>query len=255
VLGPSLAGVALSIADPWLAYGIDTASWLAICGSVAFIKHPLQGRLRPPASWRAVVDGIHFVWSRQVILAFMLLDFGAQFFGSAQALLPIYARDILHAGPLGLGFLYAALPVGSLVAATAMSTVLKVDRAGRWVLIGVGLFGLSSIGFALSDRVWVSAAMLGLAGLGSTIGSVLRGTTNQLLTPDHMRGRVAAINQIFTNGGPQLGQFESGVVGQLFGAPFSALTGGIGATLIVSLIALLPRVRRFRFSAPEIGCR
>jgi len=192
VVGPSLAGFVLLISDPSLAYTLDAISWLAICAALAVINRPLQAKTRATTgSWQALVDGARFVWSRQVILAFMVLDFGAQFFGSAQALLPIYARDILHVGPLELGVLFAALPAGSLLAATALSTAVHVDRAGRWVLLGVGLYGVATIGFARSDEFGISAAMLALAGLGSTIGSVLRGTTNQLLSPDHLLGRVA----------------------------------------------------------------
>jgi MFS family permease len=247
VVGPSLAGLALAAAGPAWGYGLDAASWLAICAALAVIHRPLQGASKAATSWEAVVEGARFVWSRQVILAFMVLDFGAQFFGSAQALLPIYARDILHAGPLALGFLYAALPAGSLVAALTLSTAAHVERAGRWVLLGVALYASASIGFGLSNQLWLSIACLALAGLGSTVGSVLRGTTNQLLTPDHLRGRVAAINSIFTGGGPQLGQFESGVVAQVWGTQVSAVTGGMGALATVGLIALLPRVRHFTF--------
>jgi len=165
--------------------------------------------------------------------------------GGATALLPIYARDILHAGPIGLGILYAAPAVGALAAGVALSTVLRIDRAGRWVLIGVAFYGLAMMGFAVSHVIWISVIMLAGSGAGNTMSAVLRGTSNQMLTPDH---RVTAVNSAFTTGGPQLGQFESGIVADLGGAQLSGLTGAIGACLLAGAIALLPRVRSFTLS-------
>jgi len=129
-----------------------------------------------------------------------------------------------------------------------MSTWPRIDRAGRWVLIGVAFYGLSMMGFAVSHVIWMSVIMLAGTGAGNTMSAVLRGTSNQLLTPDYLRGRVTAVNSAFTTGGPQLGQFESGIVADLGGAQISALTGAVGACLLAGTIALLPRVRRFTLS-------
>jgi MFS family permease len=217
--------------------------------ALALIRKPLQGLLKARASVEALLAGARFVASQQVILAFMVLDFGAMFFGSSIALLPIYARDILAVGPVGLGLLYAAPSVGAVLGAALMSTGIRVDRAGMWVLIGFAAYGLCTIGFALSRVLWLSLPLLAGTGLGDEIGAVLRNTSNQLLTPDELRGRVAAVNGAFVNGGPQLGQFESGVVAALGGVQLSALTGGIGAVLLVAAVAMLPKVRRFTLSA------
>ncbi|HEX6512859.1 MAG TPA: MFS transporter [Chloroflexota bacterium] len=248
IVGPSLAGLALALASPALCYAIDAASWCAMLVALLFISTPLQEARRTQASLEALLGGIRFVRGQQVILSFMALDFGATFFGSSTALLPVYARDILRAGPIGLGVLYAAPAVGALAAAVAMSTYVRIDRAGRWVLLGVLAYGLAMTGFALSRMLWLSVIMLAATGAGNTVSAVLRGTSNQLLTPDYLRGRVTAVNSAFTMGGPQLGQFESGVVADMAGAPVSALTGAVATCLLAGAIALLPHVRRFTFS-------
>jgi MFS family permease len=249
ILGPSLAGVLLAVAGPAECYLVDAASWFAMLVVLALIRRPLQGATRTKASLEALVAGAKFVRTQPVILSFMILDLGAMFFGSAVALLPIYARDILAVGPIGLGVLYAAPSIGALAAAAAMSTVVRVDNTGRWVLIGVAVYGACMVGFAISPLLWLSILMLAGTGAGNTTSAVLRGTSNQLLTPDHLRGRVTAVNSAFTTGGPQLGQFESGLVADIGGAPLSAITGGLATCLMVAAIALLPQVRRFRLSA------
>jgi MFS family permease len=177
----------------------------------------------------------------------MVLDFGATFFGNARALYPIYARDILLVGPTGLGVLYAARAVGSLFSATAISFFGPIRRGGRWIFAGVMLYGISTVLFAGSQVFWFSVLMLALSGAGDTISAILRNTINQLSTPDELRGRMSSINSIFTSTGPQLGQFESGLVAAWLGAELSAMTGGL-ATLIIlaSVVAAFPKIRRFQ---------
>jgi MFS family permease len=248
IVGPSLAGVALAVASPALCYGIDAASWGAMLLALAFIRRPMQGEVRGKLSVDALLAGARFVFSQQVILSFMVLDFGATFFGTSKGLMPIFARDILGVGPAGLGLLYAAPSVGAVCMAFAMSTRIRIDRAGRWVLVGVSIYGACMLGFAMSHVMWLSLLMLVGTGAGNTMSAVLRGISNQTLTPDHLRGRVTAFNSMFTQGGPQLGQFEGGIVAQLAGAQVSAATGALGACALAATIALLPRVRRFSFS-------
>jgi len=248
IVGPCIAGVLLAVSGPGLCYALDAASWFAMLGALAFIRKPLQGLAKARASVEALLAGARFVARQQVIFAFMVLDFGAMFFGSSIALLPIYARDILAVGPIGLGLLYAAPALGAMLGAALLSTGLRVDKAGRWVLMGFAVYGICTIGFALSRLLWLSLPLLAGTGLGDEIGAVLRSTSNQLLTPDAVRGRVAAVNGAFVNGGPHLGEFESGVVAALGGVQLSALTGGIGAVLLVAAVAMLPKVRRFTLS-------
>ena len=144
-----------------------------------------------------------------------------------------------------LGLLYAAPAVGAVLVATVMSTRSQVRETGKYVLIGVAVYALCTIGFALFPVLWLSLLMLAGSGAGNSLSGVLRGTTNQLLTPDELRGRVAAINSAFVMGGPQLGQFESGLVANLWGAPASAFIGGLGAAFVALAVALIPGVRSF----------
>jgi MFS family permease len=205
ILGPALAGLLIATSGPGLCYVVDAISWFAMFGALALIRQPLQLAARGAVSLRALAEGISFVRSQQVVLAFMVLDFGATFFGSSNALLPIYARDIMQVGPQGLGILYAASAIGALATATLLGTSSRITRAGRWVLIGVALYAVCMVGFALSDMFWLSVLFLAGTGAGNMLGAVLRGTSNQTLTPDALRGRVAAVNTVFVTGGPQLG--------------------------------------------------
>lgn len=248
IAGPSLAGVVLAIYGPAACYLLDAISWLAMLSALLRLRTEIpQGGGWRTVSVKSLREGLGFVWGHGVILPLMILDFGATFFGNVRGLFPIYARDILLVGPKGLGVLYAARAVGSLGAAAAISLVGPIRHVGRWVMIGVSLYGLSTMLFAGSTVFWFSIFMLALCGAGDTISSILRSTINQMSTPDELRGRMSSINSIFTSSGPQLGQFESGVVAAWLGAKISALTGGIATLAIVAAVAaLFPRVRRFR---------
>ena len=180
----------------------------------------------------------------------MLLDFGATFFGNLRGLLPIYARDILAVGPTGLGLLYSARAVGSLGAAGTMSVRGPVKRSGLWVLVGVGIYGIATALFAYSGWFWFSLLMLTLTGVGDTISSILRGTINQLQTPDELRGRMSSINAIFTMSGPQLGQFEIGIIAAWLGSEMAALTGGLAClAILIAVAATFPHVRGYRIQS------
>ena len=260
IVGPAIAGVMIAVSGPALCYAADATSWLIMLASLALIRGPLQVSITGRVSLQALAAGLRFVSRQPVILPFMILDFGATLFGSSYALLPIYAKDILDVGPVGLGALYAAPSAGGVIMGVALSGPLRIDRAGRWVLFGVAFYGLCTMAFAVSTVLWVSVLALAGAGAGNIVSAVLRGTSNQLLTPDELRGRVAAVNSAFVTGGPQLGQFESGVVAAAVGTQISALTGGIGALALAGGMWLLPRVRAFRLSsvtaqAPEGSLR
>ena len=248
-VGSSLAGATLALAGPAWCYLIDGVSWFAMIGALVLIRRPLQSERRSSVSLSAVGEGVRFVRGQHVVLSFMALDFGATFFGTANSLLPIYAKDILHAGPVGLGLMFAAPSLGQVITGFVMGSTRSIRRAGRWVLIGVATFGLCICGFALSTNLALSLALLAGTGVGNGVSAVLRSTSNNLLTPDDLRGRVAAVNSVFTGGGPQLGQFRAGIIATAFGATGSALSGGIGVLVLVAAIALVPEVRRFDLSA------
>ena len=247
ILGPALAGVTLAISGPALCYGLDAVSWVAMLLALALIKLRYSAE-RGVATWsaQAVLAGARFVLQQPVILAFMILDFGATLFGSPVALFPVFARDILDVGEVGLGFLFAAPSIGGALGGVAMSIRPQIRDAGKWVLIGVAFYAACTIGFAFAPTLWLALLLLAGGGLGNLVSAVLRGTTNQLLTPDPLRGRVSAVNSAFVWGGPQLGQFESGLVASLWSAPAAAATGGIAALLLAGAIALKPSVRRFQ---------
>ncbi len=248
IAGPSLAGLVLAIWGPATCYTVDALSWLAMLLALLRLRSEIpEGAGLRTLSLRSLKEGIDFVWHHGIILPLMMLDFGATFFGNVRGLLPIYAKDILSVGPTGLGLLYSARAVGSLGAAGAMSFCGSLKRSGQWVFIGVGIYGFATVLFAYSNWFWFSLLMLTLTGVGDTISSILRGTINQLQTPDELRGRMSSINGIFTMGGPQLGQFEIGIMAAWLGAEMAALTGGLGTLAIVLGVAVaFPHVRRFR---------
>lgn len=250
IAGPSIAGVILAFAGPAVCYAVDAFSWLVMLASLALIRAQLPER----GGWRTItIDSLHagfrFVWGHAVIFPFLMMDFSANIFGTVRSLFPIYARDILAVGPQGLGLLYAASAAGALLGALGFSLWGPVRRAGHWILLGVTLYGVCLLLFAKSHIFWLSIILLVGSGIGDTISAILRATINQLATPDELRGRMASINSIFTNSGPQLGQFQTGALAALIGAEFSVVTGGVIILLIVGiLIAGFPHVRAYRIN-------
>ena len=248
-LGASLAGALLAFAGPGWCYLVDGLSWFFMIGALSFIHRKLQSERRSNISFKAVGEGIAFVKTQRVVLSFMVLDFGATFFGTVQTLLPIYAADILRVGPAGLGLMVAAPSAGQVVTGFIMASIRSVRSAGRWVLIGIAIYGVCMAGIGVSRFFPLTLLLLVGTGVGNGISAVLRSTSNNLLTPDDLRGRVAAVNSVFTGGGPQLGQFQSGLIAGAFGATAASLVGGFGVLILVGAIALVPEVRRFDLSA------
>lgn len=248
IAGPSLAGIVLAFFGPGACYMVDAASWLAMLIALALLRTKLQEGLGwKSVSLQSLREGFKFVLGHGVIFPLMLLDFGATFFGNARALFPIYARDILFVGPKGLGLLYAARAFGSFASSTTLSFVGPVRRGGRWIVIGVAVYGISTVLFAESRVFWFSLLMLAISGAGDTTSAILRSTLNQLSTPDELRGRMSSINSFFTSSGPQLGQFESGAVAAWLGTQLSAMTGGLATLGILAAVVMrFPNVRRFQ---------
>ncbi len=184
------------------------------------------------ASWRTVFAGIAFVWQRKVLLGAISLDLFAVLLGGATALLPIYARDILHTGPDGLGLLRAAPAAGALAMSLALARWPLHRRVGRRMLAAVALFGVATVVFGLSRHFLLSLIALAVSGAADNISVVTRLTLVQLDTPDEMRGRVGAVNSIFIGASNQLGEFESGATAALFGPIGSVVLGGIGTLLV-----------------------
>jgi hypothetical protein len=197
-------------------------------------------------SVESLLAGIRFVWQTKLILAAVTLDMFAVLLGGAVALLPIYAKTILHVGPFGLGCMSAAPATGALLMAFALAHRRPMSKAGPAMLWSVAGFGLATIVFGLSRSFPLSLAMLFLTGAMDSISVVVRHTLVQMQTPDRMRGRVAAVNSMFIGASNELGGFESGLMARLFSPIFSVVSGGLGTLAVVALVALAwPELRRY----------
>jgi MFS family permease len=239
VAGPALGGLLIGLTGRAAEVYVGTAVCCLACAALfGSVKLRSSSRKLQTAEARSLLAGIRFVWNRKLILATITLDLFAVLLGGATALLPIFARDILHVGPTGLGWLRAAPSLGALLMAIALAHRPPFRRAGRTLLLAVAGFGAATIIFGLSQSFPLSFAMLALTGAFDNISIVVRGTLVQTLTPDEMRGRVSAVNAVFIGSSNELGAFESGVTAQLFGPVVSVVGGGIG-TILVVLLAML----------------
>src|SRR5437870_7922032 len=186
-----------------------------------------------------------FVFSKHVILATISLDLFAVLLGGATALLPIFADQILHCGPIGLGWMRAAPAVGAFMMALVVAYLPPMKHAGKALLWCVTAFGIAIIIFGLSKIFWLSLGMLFLAGAVDSVSVIIRGSIVQLVTPDEMRGRVSAVNNIFIGTSNEFGALESGLTAALFGPVISVVGGGIGTILVVIGVAMIwPQTRK-----------
>lgn len=248
VVGPTLSGLIIAGYSIGAAYVVSAIGFIPVLASLLLIRPPVLEGETPKISIGAALEGLHFVWNTPIILSTMALDFIATFFGSATALLPIFARNVLHVGAAGYGILYAAPAAGAIAGGVLMTFVAgRIHRKGTLIIgaicfyaVCTALFGMSRI-FALS--------LLALAGVGfsDTVSMILRQTIRQLVTPDALRGRMTSVNMVFFMGGPQLGEVEAGVVARFFGAPVSVISGGIAALICAVAIGVgSRRLRNYR---------
>jgi MFS family permease len=199
---------------------------------------------KEPPTFAALFAGVKFVRSNPAILGTISLDLFAVLLGGATALLPIYARDILHTGPWGLGVLRGAPAVGALLMAAVLARHAIQRRAGMRMFQAVIVFGVATVVFAVSHLLWLSILALAVLGAADAVSVVIRISLVQLATPDNMRGRVGAVNYLFINASNELGQFESGVTAALFGAVPAVILGGVGTILVALLwMKLFPTLR------------
>jgi predicted MFS family arabinose efflux permease len=250
VIGPALAGLVIArLGVPWI-YTFNGVSFLAVIGALLLMRdvprRPAEQMGRFSA--QAALEGLRFVFREPLIRSTTLLDFIANFFSSAYALLPIFAQDILRVGAQGYGWLYAAPSVGALAASAAMVRgVERVERRG-WLLLGaVGVFGLATAVFGLSRNFWLTFFCLALTGGADTVNLVLRHVIRQLGTPDHLRGRMTSVTMIFFTGGPELGELEAGLAAHFWGATFSVVSGGLACVAATAWVAWqTPELRHYR---------
>jgi MFS family permease len=247
VAGPAAGGALIALTHQAAAvYALNAIATLICLLLVYFIRDRQAVMAKEAMTLASLIAGFKFVFASRVIFGTITLDLFAVLLGGATALLPVYAKDILRAGPTGLGVLQAALPLGSLFTAMLLAHRPPLQKAGRALLWAVGGFGVATIGFGFSTWFWFSFAMLFLCGAMDNISVVVRHTLVQLLTPDEKRGRVSAVNSLFIGTSNELGGFESGLVAHLFGPVFSVVSGGVGTILVVIAVALIwPEIRKY----------
>jgi MFS family permease len=258
IAGPAISGIIIAAGGLPYVYIINGISFLAVILAL-FLMGPVEqqktvdGR-NGKVSLAAIGEGIRFILNQPLIISTMILDFFATFFASANTLMPIVAKNILHVGPVGYGWLVSAQAIGSLVAAMIISQLREIRRQGAVFLMAVIVFGLATILFGATASFMIAMISLVFVGGADTVSTIIRNTIRQLATPDYIRGRMTSVNQIFFQGGPQLGEIEAGVVAQLFGVPFAIISGGIGCIIATILIARRwPQVRYYNGDEPILA--
>jgi MFS family permease len=247
VTGPAAGGalIALTHSAGWV-YAFNVITAFVCAGLVSMIVTAVKTEAKEPMTWKSVREGLSFIYRTKIILGCMSLDMFAVLFGGATALLPVYAKDILHCGPNGLGWLQAALPLGSLLMSFIMLHRPPMKKAGPALLWNVVGFGLATIVFGYSTVFWLAFLSLFICGVTDYVSVVVRHTLVQLRTPDAMRGRVSAVNSLFIGTSNQLGEFESGLAASLTTPKFAVVSGGV-VTIIVVIIASIqwPEIRKY----------
>jgi MFS family permease len=248
VLGPAVGGLVYGFASATAAYVVDACLMGVALGAIARIRHVPPSRLPTGESMRAsLASGIRFVWSQPVVLGALALDLFSVLFGGATALLPVFADQILHVGPQGLGVLRAAPAAGAVVMSLVLAHRPPLRRAGRDLLANVAVFGLAMIVFGLSGSFTLSLVALVVSGMADTVSVVVRSTLLQVLTPEHLLGRVSSVNAIFIGSSNEIGAFESGVAARLLGTVTSVVLGGVATLAVVAVTAVrVPELRRLR---------
>ncbi len=246
IAGPSLGGLLygwVGNAEPvyFLAAGLAVVD----VGALLTVHPRVESREARAATWAAVLAGVRYVWANKVILGCISLDLFAVLLGGAEALMPIFAQDVLRTGPVGLGLLRSAPAVGAGLMGLLLARHPLKRRTGPTMLGGVALFGLATVGFGLSRSLPLSLGFLAVMGAADMVSVFVRLTLVQISPPPEMRGRVNAVNMLFIGASNELGEFESGLTAQWFGAVRAAVLGGIGTLVVVALwLRLFPGLRR-----------
>ena len=246
IAGPVAGGLLYGLSAP-VAYMSALVLFAVAAITIPLLSLPKLIRSDEPQGWGLVAAGFRFVWSEKVVFGAISLDLFAVLLGGATALLPAVARDVLHAGPWGLGMLRAAPGIGALAMAAWLSIRPIRDHAGIIMFSGVTLFGLATVVFGLSQTAWISIAALLVMGASDMISVAVRETLIQLWTPDAVRGRVNAVNGVFIGASNELGEFRAGMSASLFGVLPAIVIGGIGTVLVALLWARgFPQLRQAR---------
>ena len=244
ILGPMAGGLLYGVSAP---AALGTAIVLLVIATLLMltIPAPAHHSRREPTTPAVLLAGARYVWTNKMVLGATTLDLFAVLLGGATALLPVYARDILDAGPLGLGLLRAGPGIGAILMGLLLASRPLRSHAGLWMFGGVAMFGLATTVFGLSTTPWLSVAAMVVLGASDMISINVRATLVQLATPDELRGRVTAVNQVFISTSNELGEFRAGTMASLIGAVPAVVLGGIATLGVAGLwAALFPDLRR-----------
>src|SRR5216683_390522 len=260
ILGPSFGGILYALfRGPSAVYATALLTAIGALISTFRIKPELKARPRDTVAlrgmtWRTVFAGLHFIWRQKLVLGAISLDLFAVLLGGSVALLPVYAREILHTGPWGLGLLRAAPGAGATIMAILLAYRPLRRRAGAIMLWCVAGFGVFTIVFGISHSLTLSLAALVLVGATDMVSIVVRSTLVQIATPDEVRGRVNAVDMIFIGASNELGEFESGLTAHWFGTVPAVILGGAGTLVVVALWAwVFPELRKVDKLTSGIG--
>jgi MFS family permease len=237
VVGPAVAGLILAGGGTALVYWIDVASFVVSFISVTALRPIPPAEGAGPAGAKSIAEGLRYIKGNQILQGVYLLDIDAMVFGMPRALFPALGLDFFHGGARAVGFLYASPGAGALVGALTTGWVQGVKRQGRAVIIAVILWGAAITVFGLVDILWVAMILLALAGWADVVSAVFRSTILQVSLPDHLRGRLSAVQIAVVQGGPRLGDLEAGAVAQGVGTGFSVVSGGIACVVGAFLLA------------------
>lgn len=247
VVGPALSGVLLGIGLP-LVYGLDAASFVVACATAALLQPiPPAAEAQGLSPWQSTKEGLRYLRSRQALQGVYLIDVNAMVFGMPRALFPAMAETVFGGGTVALGLLYAAPGAGALVGAMTTGWVANVRRQGWAVIAAVSVWGAAIAVFGVVDTLWIGLVLLAAAGWADVISAVLRNTMLQSSIPERFRSRMSSVQMAVVQGGPRLGDMESGTVATFTSVEFSVVSGGLVCILGAALIgALLPAFRHHR---------
>ncbi|MFZ1991692.1 MAG: MFS transporter [Alphaproteobacteria bacterium] len=245
IMGPALGGLLIAV-SPWVAFSACVAFDLAGVALIALIKRTTKPQAQPGSRLELIKEGLRYIWTNKVVFGSISLDLFAVLLGSVGALLPVFARDVLPTkGPEIFGLLRSSPAVGAMIAALTLANHPIRRHAGPKMLAAVAVYGLATLIFAFSRLFWLSALALALVGASDMLSVFVRQTLVQLMTPDHMRGRVAAVSTLFISASNDLGEFESGIAARILGPIGAAIFGGVGSLLVTgSWAKLFPALRK-----------
>ena len=246
IVGPVAGGLLYGIGAN-IAFGTATLLLTTSLTLILRIPEPPPPKEIRKITFHSVFEGLHFIRGQKIVLGAISLDLFAVLLGGAVALMPVYARDILQLGPWGLGLLRASPGIGAIATAAFLAHTPIRDHAGRILLVFVALFGVFTILFGLSTLTWLSILSLMLIGAADMVSVVVRETLLQLWTPDHVRGRVNAVNMVFLGASNELGEFRAGFMAAWIGVVPAVVFGGVGAVVVAAGWArLFPQLRDIR---------